>query len=163
MQKKSFQCLEKNSSVFSLKRDHNYYYQPNNKSGGDYLGFVSLTGCSKGQINLYEGLCHDVVHDDIEGQARCSACKESQDESGQSMLSLFRTTKWTRLWRYIHKWPQYHIQKTYGKCPALMKCLKSDSMDQFPLLFSFVIKISVKLVQVVSLEIFVLSQVSHMK
>ena len=34
-------------------------------------------GCSKGQINLYESLCHDVINSDIEEQAACQVFRES--------------------------------------------------------------------------------------
>lgn len=42
VQKKSF-CLEKNGFVFSLKRDHDYYFQAQQKlhtTGRDYLNFA---------------------------------------------------------------------------------------------------------------------------
>ena len=42
MKKKSF-CLEKNSSVFSLTGDHDYYYQAQQQiltTGRDYLDFL---------------------------------------------------------------------------------------------------------------------------
>ena len=59
--------------MLSLKRaDHDYYQaqQQIHTTGSDpVLRFFS--GCSEGQINLYEGLCHDVIHDYIEEQARC--------------------------------------------------------------------------------------------
>ena len=52
-------------------------------------------------------------------------------------------------------------------CLDLIKSLKSGRMEQFPLLFSHRnLKISVKLVHVVSLEIFLfhcVTEVSHMK
>ena len=44
--------------------------RPSNKS---ILLAVSTDhlGCSEGQIDLYEGLCHDVIQDYVEERARC--------------------------------------------------------------------------------------------
>ena len=69
MQKKSF-CLEKNSFLFTLKRDHDYCYQAQQQ--------IHTTGRDYWQITLYESLWHDVIHNYIGEQARRLAYRESQ-------------------------------------------------------------------------------------
>ena len=124
-------------------------------------------GCSKSQINLYESLCHDAIHNYIEEQYIWRvACRESQDNQ---YCPCSATTKWIRLWglawslAFIND-PNITFQKLL--CPDLIKCLRSGRMEQFPLLFShrnIRIEISARLVHVISLEIFLLIEVSHIK
>ena len=47
--------------MFSLKRDKVYYYQDQQQSTLPHF----CLGCSIGQVNLYESLCHDVIHNNI--------------------------------------------------------------------------------------------------
>ena len=89
-----------------------------------------------------------------------------QNKSGQSMLSLFSNSKMDHIvglfliayassLTFINDLHITNFQKLM--CSDLLKCLKSVRMEQFPLLFShrnLAIKISVRLVQAVSLEIY---------
>ena len=137
--------------MFSSKEIMIITITPSNKSTLLVASTEIHLSCFKGQINLYEDLCHDVIHDYIEEQAR------------QPMLSLFSNSKMDHIvglfaiayassLTFIND-PHITFQKLM--CCDLIKCLKSVRMEQFPLLFShrnLVIKISVRLVQAVSLE-----------
>ena len=103
------------SSVFSLKRDHDYYYYQATATNPHYWQWLLrfCLGCSEGQVTLYEGFCHDAIHDWIELRSKQEvyACKESQEKlNGSDCGAVICHTLCFK--PHIQKWHQYYIPKT---------------------------------------------------
>ena len=126
--------MEKNSSVFSFRRDHDYYYQVQHYWQGLLRFRLSI---SKGQKNVYESLCH--------GRSSMIISKSKQDiwlaekvrtinvgpvQQQQNGLDCGVTCQSLCYKSYIHNNPNVIFQKLM--CPDLIKCLKSGRMGQCP-------------------------------
>ena len=107
-------------------------------SGGNHWVCVSSIGCSKGYVNLYDSLFHDVVCNDIEDQVRSLLGDEFrkltvvpvQQQLNGSDCGVFAIAYATSL-AFMHdpKTIQYDIPKMR---PHLLNCVKSSKMEQFP-------------------------------
>ena len=107
-------------------------------TGGNHWVCLCSIGCTKGHVNLYDSLFHDVICDDIEKQARVLLGNEFrklsvvpvQQQMNRSDCGVFSIAYATSLvFMDDPKIIQYDISKMHGH---LIKCLKSSQMEQFP-------------------------------
>ena len=146
------------SSVYSLKRDHDYYQaqQQIHTTGSDYLDFLVVA--LKVKLIYMKGFAMMSSMIILKSKQDVKLAKKVRNNKMDQVVELFATAYASSL--TLKNDPNIKLL-----CPDLIKCLKSVRMEQFPLLVShrnLVIKISDRLVQVVSLEISLLSGMSHM-